>query len=599
MNYLPIVALGTVADLVSLRGENRIIVKEGLQQLKELKITGLKVLIDELKLSQEEMTSGQIGYILAPPLNAAGRIANPTDAVNLLISDDPQYCKKIANELVKVNQDRRQEEKKIYNEAVETIENNYDLNEYSVIVLASENWHQGVIGIVASRLVEKYYLPVVMISLNENQGKASCRSINKLNLFQALEHCEEFLLGFGGHAQAAGLSISKENINSFRNKLNKYIKNKLSPTDFMPKLKLDLELELEQINFELAMKLDKLRPFGLGNPAPKFLLRDIRVSNIFTMGKENQHLKFYPCAGITAIGFGFGELALEIENKRIDLACQIEVNNWLGKKELQLKVNDINLPEDPGYLPIDFWDDNLIIADKRMTKWREKYLLNRKNQGQKIGVYINQKPLIDKLLNKEGFYKLSLIKESKEAGIYLFNKIPNEKIEVDQLILYSLPFSFAHLNKILKYVAISEKRLILLFTDEEKKINHKLIQMNLPNREFLRQLYRFLSKNKNKIFSVNDLYQQLLDKENVNKKSLQESLQIFTELNLIKKQEEELIFRESKENKLDLSDSLRYNKLSGHLLDFEQFARFAYQKNLFELMSKLKKLKEDTNEFER
>lgn len=232
-DFLPIVALGTVADVAPLKGENRIIVKHGLGLINKGKNLGLKILINKLNLDSQKITSGQMGYIIAPPINAAGRIYNANKALELLITDKAKKAEKIADTLIKINSERQREEELIYKQALEKIDN-LNIEEEKSIILADSRWHSGIIGIVASKLVEKYNLPVILMALDENDefAKASARSIAKLNIYQALKSTENYLLNFGGHKAAAGFSIKIDKIADFKDAFVKYLKQNLTDEDY-------------------------------------------------------------------------------------------------------------------------------------------------------------------------------------------------------------------------------------------------------------------------------------------------------------------------------------------------------------------------------
>nr|WP_239559104.1 single-stranded-DNA-specific exonuclease RecJ [Sporohalobacter salinus] len=366
--YLDLVAMGTVADIVPLVDENKIIVKFGLELLQNPNNLGLKALIEAVDLTETEINTGHIGYILAPRINAAGRIGNPDLALKLLITDEPSEAEDIAAQLNEINQKRKNIEDDIRQEAELMVEG-INLEETKVLVLASENWHSGVVGIVASDIQEKYYRPTIMIAIEENGiGKGSARSIKGFNIYQAIKNSKDLLPNFGGHEQAAGLSIAKEDIDQFRKEINHYADKMLSDKDLVPRLKLDTEVELSELNKRLVQEIDYLAPFGFGNPRPKLAVREVTVTDFRTVGSNGEHLKLTVTdkAGTTmdCIGFNMSGFRRKLisQQEKIDLACTVEINNWQGKSELQLKLKDINFPE-VSFVDQLFAKSDEIIAD--------------------------------------------------------------------------------------------------------------------------------------------------------------------------------------------------------------------------------------------
>jgi single-stranded-DNA-specific exonuclease len=349
--YLDLVAMGTIADIVPLVGENRIIVKYGLELLSNSNNLGLRSLVDVCNLKDKEINTGQVGYILAPRINAAGRIGNPKLALDLLITEESLQVERIAKKLDKLNKGRKEIQNEILEEAELMIEG-IDLDKTKVLVLASRNWHSGVIGIVASKIVDKYYRPTIMIAIEEaGIGKGSARSIRGLNIYQTIKDSKELLPNYGGHEQAAGLSINEEDIDQFRREVNQYAEDILSDEDLIPRLKLDAEVELAELDMNLVKEINHLAPFGLNNPRPKLAVTGINVVDFRTVGDGDEHLKLTVVdendSSIDCIGFemaGFRENLLT-QREEIDLACTLGINEWQGNRSLQLNLKDISFPE--------------------------------------------------------------------------------------------------------------------------------------------------------------------------------------------------------------------------------------------------------------
>ncbi|BCS90197.1 single-stranded-DNA-specific exonuclease RecJ [Pseudodesulfovibrio sediminis] len=289
---LDLVALGTIADIVKLTGQNRILVKNGLLIIKEAKRPGmaaLKVVSDYER--QAELGAGQIGYNLAPRINAAGRMGDPTKALNLLLADSFDEAMPIAEELNSINMERRRQEQEIAEQAFAQAES---MKHMAGFVLHGEDWHPGIIGIVASRVVEKYYRPTLILCTSETgEGllKGSGRSVSEYNLYEGLQAVSGVLEGFGGHKQAAGLSLKPENLTALREQFNNHVVDTLGPEPLTPTLKLDHELGFSNINHTLLKELELLQPFGMGNPEPLFATKKVTVAEHRTFGREREHVK--------------------------------------------------------------------------------------------------------------------------------------------------------------------------------------------------------------------------------------------------------------------------------------------------------------------
>jgi len=351
--HLDLVALGTSADIVPLLGENRTLTRYGFQQIMRTTKPGLKSLTFVSGLMGKEIGTGQVVFVLAPRINAIGRLGDAKQAIKLLTTRDEQLASQIARTLDSENRRRKSIDETTLNEALAQIDDVCDLENDKAIVLASEGWHQGVIGIVASRLVERYHLPTVLIAIDNGEGKGSARSIPGFHLYEALKRCEDTLIRYGGHKYAAGLTILPENVDRFREKMIAVSKEMLTDEDLIPRLFIDAEIELDQIDSDFVDILELFSPFGPMNMRPIFLTRNLEVvGQPYKVGKN--HLKMRVRKGDTVldvIGFGFGELVrpLSMRAGTIDMAYVIEYNHWNGVARIQLRVKDIRF--DSGHIP--------------------------------------------------------------------------------------------------------------------------------------------------------------------------------------------------------------------------------------------------------
>ena len=361
--YLDLTALGTIADIVPLVGGNRILVREGLPYIGSAERPGMKALLEVAGLQGRKLSAEQVAYLLAPRLNACGRLGRAELGVELLLTSDPLFAREAALALNRENQARQALETVIINEALQQMGARPDLNSMKIIVLASSNWHPGVIGIAASKLVDKYHRPTVMIALEESGiGKGSARSIPGFNLHAALEQVREYLINFGGHEQAAGFSLREEAIPFFTEALQAYAVKALNERDLTPVLKIDAEVCPEEITADLAKELDLLSPFGYHNPYPLLAVRGQRLAECREVGAGGAHLKIKVVNGngrLDGIAFQkgcFRETAAAWD--RCDMAFTPEINNYKGNSRVQLNIRDLKpyLEPDNPYTPLPFLD---------------------------------------------------------------------------------------------------------------------------------------------------------------------------------------------------------------------------------------------------
>lgn len=340
LRYLDIVCIGTIADIVPLIDENRIIAKNGLELLKNTKNIGVKALIK--KCGFNHIDSSVISFGLSPRINACGRIGNPQTALDLFLTNDIKEAERLANELNEANYERQSIEKKIFENAKELIAIN-KLGEKPIIVLGNENWHHGVIGIVASKLVELYYKPCVLICFEGTEGKGSGRSITGFDLFSAICDSGSLLEKYGGHEMAIGLSINKDNYFEFRDKITEYAERNMEK-DPVPVIKVDSEVKSDEISLETINALKVLEPFGEKNSLPIFVYKNIKIDSIRTLS-DGKHLKLNVKdnqAIYDAIGFNLGHLKDEFRcGDKVDILMTLEINRFNNTEKIQFNIKDI------------------------------------------------------------------------------------------------------------------------------------------------------------------------------------------------------------------------------------------------------------------
>ena len=363
--YADLAAIGTVADVMPITDENRLIVSMGLSQLENSPRIGVAALMDAANITQKDgkpvkkrkITSGTIGFGLAPRINAAGRISDSIIAVNLLLSDNEADAEAYAEELCVINKRRQVEENQIAEQAYEMIEQTHDFSRDMVIVLEHDDWQQGIIGIVSSRITEKYGLPSILISFSgsvigephgADNGKGSGRSIKGMNLVGALNHCADTLEKFGGHELAAGLTVRRDNVEAFRRKINAYAAETLSEESFAITMSYDAELRMSDVTLSLAEELTRLEPFGVGNPAPAFVVKEVTVQRIMQLSGGKHTKLILEADGVSICGIYFGvsvsELGFEAGDK-IDVLFNVDVNDYKNVKSVQMIIQDARLSE--------------------------------------------------------------------------------------------------------------------------------------------------------------------------------------------------------------------------------------------------------------
>jgi len=351
VDALCLAALGTIADVVPLVGENRIITRFGLAGLPRCELAGVKALIDSVNLRNDKIDAYHVGFLLAPRINAAGRMGHARLAVEMFARADAQRAREIAMYLDDQNTQRQAVGRKTTKHACELVERHgMDADSCHGIVLAEEGWHAGVIGIVASRLVDRYCRPTVLIALDGESGQGSARSVSHFHLHDALSECGEHLETFGGHAMAAGLRIRSENVAPFREAFTQIANNKLTPADLRPRLKLDAQVELGELSEETVTRMLALGPFGMGNPKPRLATDWLTVDGQpRCVGKAGNHLQFAVRDNGTfrkAIGFGMGEHLQDLlDHRRCRVAFEPIINEFNGRRSVELQVKDIQFPE--------------------------------------------------------------------------------------------------------------------------------------------------------------------------------------------------------------------------------------------------------------
>ncbi|TYP50375.1 single-stranded-DNA-specific exonuclease RecJ [Thermosediminibacter litoriperuensis] len=583
VKYLDLAALGTIADMVPLVDENRIIAKHGLKALKNTDKPGLLALLSQSRLNDVELDAEKISYILAPRLNAAGRLSDSAVAVQLLLTDDDGEAGELAVTLENLNRERQTLETKIYNEVREYIVKSIDPENDRVIVASSPRWHPGVIGIVASKLAQFYCKPCILIAEEGEEGKGSARSIPGFNIFEALNRLSHMLDKFGGHEQAAGFTIRVKEIGALRSKINE-LAGKVSRENWDARLKIDLEVKPDDINMELAEQLKILEPFGFGNPKPLFVCKNLSVERIRAVGEGEKHLKLFlkkRKKEFSAIGFNLGAYKDELEMAPfIDAAFYLELNEWEGIREPQLNLKDIKVPylrdelmiklEEEyfkrffsksamlaGYLcspadKVSSQKDNAGMLKLVKTKNKRQYVKDLFESNERAMVKVNTPYQAWRLLaylrrfehiksNLGVFFNCDKTDIKNKKNIVLINPHADSHRQVsdfvDEIVFYDPPFSI-ELMEAHVFNAPSLKA-HLIFNRDDLRYNYMVCEKLLPRKELFTAVFEFLYRTLCKEpagFSLKDISKFLgkRDFRKANYIGIINVLNIFEEMGILK-----------------------------------------------------------------
>ena len=534
--YTELVALGTVADIVPLQDENRALVKRGMKAMETTSLTGLRKLLQVCRCYQETITTEKIGFILAPRLNAVGRLEHAQLAVELLITKDEEAAERMAGNLNDENTVRQEISRQIFTEAEALLEKQTSVG--PAIVLAGqwdsdaqEGWHPGVIGIVASRLVDKYYRPVILISISGDVAKGSCRSIHPLDMYDALDACSADLIQFGGHSQAAGLTLESRKIEDFQKHFTEFVRNHLQPEDYQPRLAVDIEWDRnEELTLSFLHELQLLEPFGCENPAPLFMLRNAEVHNPRLFGQELSHLRFFTDIGPRSchciMWQGSQYQYCLCNNAQADIAFKPRINFFNNTESINLDI-------------VAFRMDMELHDYRKNTEFKETVLSRILRSDQRFTVFINKNSADEKELS-----------DFSNVKIRHYGELCDETER--QIIFYELPeenifrwgnFPVGGKNRTVLY--------ILYNLDDWYMQKHKLLE-EYPDRNHLADAYRFIKKvlQSQAVAKLGQLKYQA-EKHQLHLKDY--DLQIFRELDFFRIQGDELMMGSTERRQLETS----------------------------------------------
>lgn len=466
-DLLDLVAIGTIADLVPLYGENRTLVKKGLKILAGTTRLGLQELCQLAGNTMSEIDEETVGFTIGPRLNAPGRLEHAGPAVQLLKTNNSTEAKMLAEEIDQMNHERKRIVSTISNEAIQMVQNHFDLAENKVIVIGKPDWNSGVIGIVASKLVEKFYRPTIILSFDEETGmaKGSARSIQGFNLFENLSACSDILPHFGGHAMAAGMSLAIEDVDVLRQRLNEAANEQLKTEDFIPVTEVEATISLKEIDISTISQLDQLAPYGMGNPKPQILIENARITERKKIGANKNHLRMTLAQNddlLDGVGFQLGHLVPDISlGATTSVIGELSINEWNNQKKPQIFLKDVSIKE---------WQLFDLRGSRQFEQW-----INYLKEKQGLFIFFSEKNFQTYGSNLE-----SVCIREKEVAEYL-------DINGRNIILFDLPVQITFLEALVK-----DKMPASIYAHFLQEKNHFFA--TVPTRNHFKWYYAFLLK---------------------------------------------------------------------------------------------------------
>ncbi|MCM3663877.1 single-stranded-DNA-specific exonuclease RecJ [Mesobacillus subterraneus] len=541
-HLLEFAAIGTIADLVPLLGENRLIALSGIAQMKASQTPGLHALLKLAKTEKSAINEETIGFLIGPRVNAAGRLGSADPAVQLMMTSDPEEAMMLAEEIDSINKERQNIVAEIAREAIDEVEKNYPVEDNRVLIVGKEGWNAGVIGIVASKLVEKYYRPAIVLSFDKEKGlaKGSARSIAGFDLFKNLSTCRNILPHFGGHPMAAGMTLELDHVEELRTRLNELAKEQLTEEDLIPVSHIDAKIAINDIDIESIIELGLLSPYGVSNPKPRVLIEEANISTLRKIGADQSHLKLsLEEAGTTidGIGFGFGHLHDHISpSSKLSIIGELSINEWNNIKKPQIFLRDV---------AVNSWQ----LFDFRGLKRIEK--LPEMISGDNIKWILFNPELKDKFSAILGD-SLLLVPSVEEAA----------KLDID--LSYTVLLDLPPTKEILENLFSGKKpgRIYVHFYKENSDFF-----TTMPTREHFKWYYAFLSKRGS--FDLKRYGDELAKHKGWTKETVDFMSQVFFELEFVKINNG-FISLEKNVPKRDLSESKTYqHKVQAFTLENE------------------------------
>ncbi|QWU15057.1 single-stranded-DNA-specific exonuclease RecJ [Paenibacillus sophorae] len=563
--WLEIAAIGTIADLMPLLDENRAIVRRGLKSMRRSKYAGIRALLEVSAVSVENVDAVNVAFAVAPRINASGRLDHAGRAVSLLTTDDPVEAERLAGELDLLNKERQMVVERIVAEAISRLEERIkDGRLPGIIVLAGEGWNVGVVGIVASKLLERYYRPVIILDIHPETGccKGSARSIPGLDIYEALSSCSELMDHFGGHPAAAGMSLHLDNLEAFTSALEEFALGVLTDEHLVPVTEADGEYALADLSLKAAEELELLAPFGMSNPLPKFIVREAVVKETRTMGQGNRHLKLVLQQGgatVEAVAFGKGELAeLLPPGTGIDVLAELSINEWNGSRKVQLMLKDLSVPQ-PQLFDFRGVRD---AAGRTQRLWN--LLLPQTGGRQGLAAAVVRKDWLkeQELPECQG---MTFWVYDQYNGISPVDNLPGEDdgSHVSLLCLLDMPETTQQLDALLQTFPEVENIALLHSLRQERE------RLLVPTREQFKMLYKWLAAIAAVPVPEQEALLRLSRKSPMSLRMLRMMLDVFEELDFIRREQGQLSFV-TRPAARDLASSSHFMRLS-ELAEMEQY----------------------------
>ncbi|MFS0861691.1 single-stranded-DNA-specific exonuclease RecJ [Fredinandcohnia sp. 179-A 10B2 NHS] len=560
-DLLDVAVIGTIADLVPLHGENRLLAKKGIRALQTTQRPGIKALLKKARVESSDVSEETVGFAIGPRINAVGRLESADPAVHLLMTKDLEEASNIAEEIDELNKERQTLVNEMTQEAIKEVEEKFPPDTNPVLVIAREGWNAGVIGIVASRLVDRFYRPTIVLSIDPEKGlaKGSARSIEGFNLYESLSTCRDILPHFGGHPMAAGMTLQVKDIDDLRSRLIEIANNVLQPEDFQPITSIDATCMIGEVTIESILEMNKLAPFGMGNPKPRILLNDVELNSIRKIGADQNHLKIVlqqePFT-LDGVGFGLGHVSEGISPlAKVSVIGELSINEWNNTRKPQIMLQDIAVRE---------WQ----LFDIRGMRDVALYVRNIEEQKRKL-VAFSQDTLSTLKLN-EFENDIHIITDSAEAQQLQFDSkyvvlldMPSDDILIKDLFINTFP-----------------DRIYTLFHHEQDHFFS-----TIPTREHFKWFYAFLAKKGP--FDMNRYAEDLAKYRGWSKETIDFMSQVFFELEFVKI-DKGFISLSNQASKRDLTESKTYQLKEKQIELEKQLLYSSYQqlKHWFDSINK-------------
>lgn len=489
--WMEIAAIGTVADLMPLEGENRVIVSYGIESMRGSRLPGVSALLEISGVDQSQVTSINIAFAMAPRINASGRLDHAGRAVSLLTTEDLDEAHTLAGQLDLLNRERQQVVEGILQEATAQLERKIELNAGAVpdvIVLAGEGWNVGVVGIVASKLLERYYRPTLILGIDAQSGvcKGSARSIDGLDIYEALTACKDSMDHYGGHPAAAGMTLHRNQLEELERGLNEFAAAILTEEDFVPQRLADDECCISDVPLKVIQEIDRLQPFGMSNPSPRFVFRNVTVKETRTMGREKRHLKLVleqEGQQLETVAFGKGALAEFLPvGSMIDVMGELSINEWNGMRKPQLMLQDIHVPQAQVF---DLRGNGEPLST--MKQFLSTLEVHLRYKSGSVGAIVKNETNVSE---GNSLYEPCLWVYDRKVGLFPCNAAAQQygQEQIRTLFVFDTPETPEQLDAMLAMFSGAENIILLHGSGNRRD------RLQMPSRELFKRIYMLVSK---------------------------------------------------------------------------------------------------------